>query len=66
MTAHPHDERVCYSMGTGKGFMESYKEGKGSEEVVDIDLQKEKIGEIDGDVLGGWGKVECGGGLDRV
>ncbi|ANB56157.1 FMN-dependent NADH-azoreductase 2 [Anoxybacillus sp. B7M1] len=60
ITAHPYDHTQSYSMAAGKAFVEAYKEANPDHEVVHIDLYKEYIPQIDGDVLNGWDKLRTG------
>lgn len=66
ITAHPHDDKVSYSMAAGKAFIDSYKEANPNDEVVHIDLYKENIPQIDVDVFSGWGKLQSGKGLEEL
>jgi FMN-dependent NADH-azoreductase len=66
ITAHPHNETQSYSMAVGKAFIDSYKEIHSSDEVVHLDLYKEKIPHIDADVFSGWGKLRSGQGFDEL
>lgn len=66
ITAHPHDDTQSYSMAVGKAFIETYKEVNPSHEIVNIDLYKENIPEIDVDVFSGWGKLQSGKGFEEL
>lgn len=66
ITAHPHDEKVSFSMAAGKAFIDSYKEANPNDEIVHIDLYKENIPHIDVDVFSGWGKLQTGKGFDEL
>ncbi|KRF67627.1 FMN-dependent NADH-azoreductase [Bacillus sp. Soil768D1] len=66
ITAHPNDETQSYSMAVGKTFIETYKEVNPSHEIVNIDLYKENIPEIDVDVFSGWGKLQSGKGFEEL
>ncbi|KHD85349.1 FMN-dependent NADH-azoreductase [Heyndrickxia ginsengihumi] len=66
ITAHPHDETQSYSMAVGKAFIEAYKEVNSDHEIVNIDLYKENIPHIDGDVFSGWGKLRSGKGFEEL
>ncbi|QDW99900.1 FMN-dependent NADH-azoreductase [Staphylococcus chromogenes] len=63
ITAHPLDELVSNSMAAGTAFIESYKENHPEDEIVHIDLFKDYIPFIDGDVFSGWGKLQNGEAL---
>lgn len=60
ITAHPLDELVSASMAAGKAFKESYELSNPNDEVIHIDLFKEYIPQIDGDVFSAWGKMQQG------
>ncbi|MFK9116865.1 FMN-dependent NADH-azoreductase [Peribacillus castrilensis] len=66
ITAHPHDDKQSYSMAVGKAFIDTYKEVNPSHEIVNIDLYKENIPEIDVDVFSGWGKLQAGKGFEEL
>ncbi|KML36177.1 FMN-dependent NADH-azoreductase [Cytobacillus firmus] len=66
ITAHPHDDKVSYSMAAGKAFIDSYKEANPNDEIVHIDLYKEHIPAIDVDVFSGWGKLQSGKGFEEL
>ncbi|KON88364.1 FMN-dependent NADH-azoreductase [Sporosarcina globispora] len=66
ITAHPHDDKVSYSMAAGKAFIDSYKESNSNDEIVHIDLYKENIPQIDVDVFSGWGKLQSGKGFEEL
>lgn len=66
ITAHPYDESQSYSMAVGKAFIETYKETNPHDEVIHINLYKEKIPHIDADVFSGWGKLQSGSGFEQL
>jgi FMN-dependent NADH-azoreductase len=66
ITAHPHDETQSYSMAVGKAFIDTYKQANQNDEVINIDLYKENIPQIDADVFSGWGKLRSGQGFDEL
>lgn len=66
ITAHPHDDKQSYSMAVGKAFIDTYKEVNPNDEIVNVDLYKEHIPEIDVDVFSGWGKLQSGKGLEEL
>ncbi|SDM48720.1 FMN-dependent NADH-azoreductase [Fictibacillus solisalsi] len=66
ITAHPHDEAQSFSMAAGKAFIEEYKNLNAEDEIVHIDLYKEKIPQIDADVFSGWGKLQSGKGFEEL
>jgi FMN-dependent NADH-azoreductase len=66
ITAHPHDDKMSYSMAVGKTFIDAYKEANPNDEVVHLDLYKENIPQIDVDVFSGWGKLQSGKGFEEL
>jgi FMN-dependent NADH-azoreductase len=66
ITAHPHDDTQSYSMAVGKAFIDAYKEANPNDEIVNVDLYKENIPQIDVDVFSGWGKLQSGKGFDEL
>ncbi|EIT87234.1 azoreductase [Fictibacillus macauensis ZFHKF-1] len=66
ITAHPHDEKLSFSMAAGKAFIEAYKEANAGDELIHIDLYKEEIPAIDADVFSGWGKLQSGSGFEEL
>jgi FMN-dependent NADH-azoreductase len=66
ITAHPHDDTQSYSMAVGKAFIEEYKVINPDHEIVNIDLYKENIPQIDVDVFSGWGKLQSGKGFEEL
>ncbi|KUP07569.1 FMN-dependent NADH-azoreductase [Bacillus coahuilensis p1.1.43] len=66
ITAHPHDDKMSYSMAVGKEFIEQYKESNPNDEVIHMDLYKENIPSIDADVFSGWGKLQSGKGFEEL
>ena len=66
ITAHPHDDTMSYSMAVGKEFIGTYKENNPDHEIVNIDLYKEEIPQIDVDVFNGWGKLRTGKGFEEL
>lgn len=66
ITAHPHDDTKSYSMAVGKAFIDTYKEDNPNDEIVQVDLYKENIPQIDVDVFSGWGKLQSGKGFDEL
>lgn len=66
ITAHPHDDTHSYSMAVGKAFIDTYKVANPTHEVVNVDLYKENIPQIDADVFSGWGKLQSGQGFEEL
>jgi FMN-dependent NADH-azoreductase len=66
ITAHPHDHTQSYSMAVGKAFIDAYKEKNPDHEIINVDLYKENIPQIDVDVFSGWGKLQSGKGFEEL
>ncbi|MFE1245268.1 FMN-dependent NADH-azoreductase [Fictibacillus sp. NPDC058756] len=66
ITAHPHDDTMSYSMAVGKAFIEEYKKINPDHEVVNVDLYKDDVPQIDVDVFSGWGKLQSGKGFEEL
>lgn len=66
ITAHPLNETKSYSMAVGKTFIDTYKEVNPNDEVINIDLFKEDIPQIDADVFSGWGKLQSGKDFEEL
>ncbi|MEI2354757.1 FMN-dependent NADH-azoreductase [Mesobacillus zeae] len=60
ITANPMGEEQSFGMAAGNAFIKTYKELNPGDEIITIDLFKENIPAIDGDVLGGWGQLASG------
>ncbi len=66
ITAHPHDDTQSYSMVVAKAFIDTYREVNPDHEIVDVDLYKENIPQIDVDVFSGWGKLRSGQSFEEL
>lgn len=66
VVAHPLDEERSYSLSMGKAFINAYKEFSPKDEIIELNLYKEYIPEIDADVLEGWGQLRAGGGFEEL
>jgi FMN-dependent NADH-azoreductase len=53
-------------MAVGKEFIEAYREANPTDEVINLDLYKMNIPQIDADVLSGWGKLASGSSFDQL
>ena len=60
ITAHPNDETKSYSLAVGKAFIDTYREVNPDHDIINVDLYKENVPEIDVDVFSGWGKLQSG------
>jgi FMN-dependent NADH-azoreductase len=66
ITAHPHDDTMSYSMAVGKAFIEEYRLINPDHEIVNVDLYKDDVPQIDVDVFKGWGKLQSGKGFEEL
>ncbi|MFX3674274.1 MAG: FMN-dependent NADH-azoreductase [Paenisporosarcina sp.] len=66
ITAHPHDDTKSFSMAVGNAFIETYKKANPTHDIVNVDLYKENIPQIDLDVFNGWGKLRSGKGIEDL
>ncbi|MER2175712.1 MAG: FMN-dependent NADH-azoreductase [Carnobacterium sp.] len=66
ITANPNDATQSYSIAAGEAFINSYKEKNPEHEVLHLDLYKENIPQIDGDVFSGWGKLGSGQSFEEL
>jgi FMN-dependent NADH-azoreductase len=66
ISAHPHDDTMSYSMAVGKAFIEEYRLINPDHEIVNVDLYKENVPQIDVDVFSGWGKLQSGKGFEEL
>lgn len=66
ITAHPYDDTQSFSMAAGKAFIDTYKEMNTNDQIVHVDLYKQDIPHIDGDVFSGWGKLRNGEAFDNL
>lgn len=66
ITAHPHDHQTSFSLAVGKEFIEAYRVANPSDEVINVDLYKEDVPQIDADVFSGWGKLQSGTAFDQL
>lgn len=66
ITAHPHDHQTSFSMAVGKAFIDAYREANPNDEIINVDLYKSDIPQIDADVFSGWGKLQSGSSFDQL
>lgn len=66
ITAHPHDDTQSYSMAVGKAFIDTYKEVNPDHEIINVDLYKVDVPQIDVDVFSGWGKLRSGTEFEQL
>lgn len=55
-----------YSIAVGKAFIDAYKQVNPNDEIVNLDLYKENIPQIDVDVFNGWGKLRSGQSFEEL
>ncbi|MDQ0233343.1 NAD(P)H-dependent oxidoreductase [Metabacillus malikii] len=66
VVAHPLDEERSYSLSMGRAFIDSYKKVSPEDEIVELNLYKEYIPEIDADILEGWAHLGAGGSFGEL
>ncbi len=66
ITANPKTEDQSFSLSVGREFLNEYKSINPNDQVIELDLFKSDIPEIDADVLTGWGKLQQGGSFDDL
>lgn len=66
ITAHPSDHEASYSMAVGKAFIQAYRYANPEDEVVQLDLYRMDIPQLDADVLSGWGKLGAGASFQEL
>lgn len=60
ITANPKPESHSHSLAIAHEFLKVYQQHHSSDEIVEINLYKTYVPEIDEDVLNGWEKLEHG------
>ncbi|GKU26002.1 FMN-dependent NADH-azoreductase [Clostridium folliculivorans] len=60
ITANPKSVEASYSLTVAKEFIEEYKKVNPNDEIINIDVYKDNIPLIDGDVFEAWGKLAGG------
>jgi len=58
--AHPLNAEKSFSMAMGQAFINTYKEVSPEDEIIELNLYKEYIPEIDADILEGWEQLRAG------
>ncbi|MGG1517118.1 FMN-dependent NADH-azoreductase [Paenibacillus oryzisoli] len=66
ITANPNDHQASFSMAVGKEFIDAYRQANPGDEIIHLDLFKENVPQIDGDVLNGWNKLRSGAAFDTL
>jgi FMN-dependent NADH-azoreductase len=64
--AHPLDEKRSFSLSMSKEFIKTYKETSPEDEIIELNLFKEYIPEMDRDVLDGWGQLRTEGKFEEL
>jgi len=66
ITANPKAVEQSYCLAVGQAFIEAYRKEKPEDEVVELDLYRTQIPDIDTDVFSGWGKLQQGKSFDEL
>lgn len=66
ITVNPKPEDQSFSLSAGRAFVNAYREANPNDEVIELDLYKENIPQIDPDVFAGWGKLQSGAAFDAL
>lgn len=66
ITANPNDENHSLSMASGKAFLDTYVEINPADEIIKLDLFKEEIPTLDGDVFSAWAKLREGKTIETL
>ncbi|MDM5188462.1 FMN-dependent NADH-azoreductase [Bacillus sp. DX4.1] len=66
ITANPNSAEASFSVAVGEAFIEAYKQGNPTDEVVTIDLFNTTVPAIDAEVLAAWGKFAAGEGFETL
>ncbi|GGG69244.1 FMN-dependent NADH-azoreductase [Paenibacillus radicis (ex Gao et al. 2016)] len=60
VNAHPLDQSESYSLSVGHEFVQAYSKANPNDKVIQLDLYKEEIPQLDAEVLTGWGQLKNG------
>ena len=66
ISSNPKAEHNSYSLSIGRAFIDSYKQVKPQDEIVELELFKMNIPLIDLDVFTGWDKLSQGTSLESL
>jgi FMN-dependent NADH-azoreductase len=66
ITAHPLQEEDSRSLAAGAVFLKAYRELHPEDEIVELDLFKSGVPEIDADLFNAWGKLRKGADLTSL
>lgn len=66
ITANPKATAYSYSLSVGEEFLNAYRSANPQDEIIELDLYKEDIPNIDADVFNGWGKLQNGEAFDAL
>lgn len=66
VTANPKPVAESYSLSVGSEFLKAYREANPNDEIIEIDVYKTDIPQLDADVFSGWGKLQSGKGFDEL
>lgn len=66
ITANPKSENESFSLSVGREFINAYRQINPNDQIVELDLYKINIPEIDADVFSGWGKLQQGTAFEHL
>lgn len=66
ITANPKSENESFSLSVGREFINAYRAANPNSSIVELDLYKTNIPEIDADVFSGWGKLQQGSAFEQL
>ncbi|WP_372660817.1 FMN-dependent NADH-azoreductase [Cohnella sp.] len=66
ITANPKVIEQSVSLSIGKAFLDAYRSEKPNDQIVELDLYKMNVPQIDTDVFNGWGKLQQGKAFDEL
>jgi FMN-dependent NADH-azoreductase len=66
ITVNPKAEEESYSLSAGREFLNAYKAANPNDKIIELDLYKEYIPQIDTDVFSGWGKLQQGSAFEEL
>ncbi|MFM1654228.1 FMN-dependent NADH-azoreductase [Brevibacillus sp. B_LB10_24] len=66
ITANPKPTEQSYGLTVGQAFLEEYRRLHPSDEIVELDLFKAEVPQIDADVFSAWGKLQQGKPWDEL
>ncbi|MFC4767544.1 FMN-dependent NADH-azoreductase [Effusibacillus consociatus] len=66
ITANPKAAEQSFSLSVAKEFLNEYRNENPNDEIVELDLYKMNIPNLDEDVFNAWGKLQAGTSFDQL